>query len=68
MLKRKWIIDNTGRLIGVWNDCSEPCAALAYLNEQALKTVRAPGPRRSVAQGWYRKARNRGMLKTKIVF
>jgi hypothetical protein len=61
MLKRKWIIDNAGRLVGVWKDRSETHAALAYLNEQpALKAIRAPGLKRSVAQGWFRALRNGG--------
>jgi hypothetical protein len=58
MLKRKWIVDNAGRLVGIWNDNGRPYAAHAHLCEQSvLNAARRPGSRRAAGEGWFRYVR-----------
>ena len=55
MLKRKWIIDNTGCLVGVWVDSNRPSTAPVYRNEHpVLKTVYAAESRNGVGRRWLR--------------
>jgi hypothetical protein len=37
MLKRKWIIDNAGRLVGIWIDSSQPSSAPAPRDEHPIR-------------------------------
>lgn len=58
MLKRKWIIDTAGRLVGVWTDSSQPSSAPVYRNEHPiLKTVHAAESRKGMGRGWFRHLR-----------
>jgi hypothetical protein len=58
MLKRKWIINNRGFLVGIWNDCRERDAAVVHFpQEPVLATApaarsndRAAGGRRGTAR------------------
>jgi hypothetical protein len=34
MLKRKWIIDNRGCLVGIWKNCREPDAAVVHFHQK----------------------------------
>ena len=46
MLKRKWIIDNQGRLIAIWKDCNQTRPATTHLaGEPALRIVPTERPR-----------------------
>ena len=54
MLNRKWIIDDAGRLVGIWIDSNRPRAALLYLDEQpGLNAVQATSSP-NATQGWFR--------------
>jgi hypothetical protein len=56
MLKRKWMTDNTGRLVCVWSDCNTPRGRWTYLHEQAVaQVVQAPRSRISAGTGWFRR-------------
>jgi hypothetical protein len=58
MLKRKWIIDNRGHLVGIWNDCRERDAAVVHFHQEPVLALapaarsndRAAGGRRGTAR------------------
>jgi len=62
MLKRKWIIDNAGRLVGVWINSNEPSAEQVRRNEESiLITVRAAESPNGAGGGWFRHLRLENM-------
>jgi hypothetical protein len=65
MLKRKWIIDSTGRLVGIWNDCRERDTAVVHFHQDAVMAT-APVVRSNdrAAGGWWERARQRRMQRS----
>ena len=58
MLKRKWIIDGAGRLVGIWTDCREYDFTVTLLNEEVVLTpARKSGTRHGASCHWTGAAR-----------
>jgi hypothetical protein len=48
MLKRKWIVNSQGHLVGIWTDCDQPGFTPAYLTETPKSSCDCPNPSRGL--------------------